>query len=58
MPFSEALNGILFCYGAEISIPHAIDEILDAPVDHLADQPVDVGVETREALVELARERR
>src|SRR6185437_6444879 len=34
----------------------AVDEVALAPVHLFLDQPVDVGVESREALVEVARE--
>src|ERR1700710_64756 len=33
----------------------AIDEILDTPINHLPDQPVDIRMEAREAFVELTR---
>src|SRR5471032_3571911 len=35
---------------------HTIDEILDTPIDHLSDQPVDIRMEAREAFVELTCE--
>jgi len=35
---------------------YAVDEVACAPADLLFDEPVDVGIEAREALVEIARE--
>src|SRR6187200_48851 len=42
--------------GDHLGPGHAVDEVALAPADVLFDEPVDVGVEAGEALVEVARE--